>query len=52
MSSIVFFNCDASLVVMEQEITGRETPHARPSAILLLNVTVIKYVLHEDKQFF
>lgn len=29
---IWLFSCDASLVVTEQEITGRETPHARPRA--------------------
>ena len=33
--SINDFNCDASLVVMEQAITGRDTPQARPNAILL-----------------
>jgi len=33
--SINDFNCDASLVVMEQAMTGRETPQARPRAILL-----------------
>jgi hypothetical protein len=32
---MVVFNCEASLVVMEQAITGRETPHARPKATLL-----------------
>ena len=29
------FNWDASLVVMEHAMTGRETPQARPKAILL-----------------
>ena len=29
------FNCDASLVVIEQAMTGRDTPQARPKAILL-----------------
>jgi hypothetical protein len=29
------FSCDASLVVMEQAMTGRDTPQALPRAILL-----------------
>jgi hypothetical protein len=29
------FNWDASLVVMEHAMTGRDTPQARPRAILL-----------------
>ena len=33
--SIRDLSCDASLVVMLHAITGRETPHALPSAILL-----------------
>lgn len=36
MASFILFtcglSCDASLDVIEQAITGRETPHARPSA--------------------
>ena len=35
MASMVGLSCETSLVVMEQEITGRDTPQARPSAILL-----------------
>jgi hypothetical protein len=35
--SIVFLSWDASLVVIEQAITGRETPQARPNATLLQN---------------
>ena len=31
-------SCEASLVVMEQAMTGRETPQARPRAILLFIV--------------
>ena len=30
--SICAFNCDPSFVVTDAEITGLETPHARPSA--------------------
>lgn len=33
---MVDFSWEASLVVMEQAITGRETPQALPRAILLL----------------
>mmetsp|Transcript_6737 Transcript_6737/g.16579 ORF Transcript_6737/g.16579 Transcript_6737/m.16579 type:complete len:130 (+) Transcript_6737:92-481(+) len=33
--SINDFNCEASFVVMEHAMTGRETPHARPKATLL-----------------
>ena len=33
--SMTDFNWDASLVVMEHAMTGRETPQARPKAILL-----------------
>ena len=36
MPSMVGFNWEISLVVMEQAITGRETPQARPRAILLV----------------
>ena len=32
---MVDLSCDASLVVMEHAMTGRDTPHARPKAILL-----------------
>jgi hypothetical protein len=32
---MVDFNCDASLVVIEHAMTGRDTPQARPNAILL-----------------
>ena len=28
------FNCDDSLDKIEHDITGRDTPHARPKAIL------------------
>ena len=34
--SIKDLSWEASLVVMEQEMTGRDTPQARPSATLLL----------------
>ena len=38
--SITDFNWDASLVVMEHAMTGRDTPQARPRAILLHSVYV------------
>jgi hypothetical protein len=34
-------SCDASLVVMEHAITGRETPQALPKAILLFDRLVV-----------
>jgi hypothetical protein len=35
IASMVDLSCDASFVVIEQAMTGRETPQARPRAILL-----------------
>ena len=36
--SMRVLSCDASLVVMEHAMTGRDTPQARPRATLLLRV--------------
>lgn len=38
--SINDLSCDASFVVMEQAMTGRDTPHALPRAILLDMISV------------
>lgn len=40
IASMVDLSCEASFVVTEQAMTGRETPHARPSAILLKNCEI------------
>lgn len=47
---MVDLSCDASLVVIEHEITGRETPQALPKATLLLpneipNVRIISLLI-------